>query len=162
MTVLAHLKPGDASAAPGSVGYTCLRAGDASYFDVDGILRFARYHRWTWSEDFSNAAWTLNNATVGGTIAAPLGGGTAQKIVEDTNNSTHGIQRDIVGLPNNALVTLSVYAKAGERTWLRVASNSKVNPSVIQDPLTWFNLATGVIGTISPYHTPFMVSLGAG
>jgi len=97
----------------------------------------------TYSNDFSNAAWTKNNATI--TSAAnitPDGTLTASKLVENTGSVWHYIYASRTG--SNETVTLSVYAKAGERTGLELRMSNFATQSLGAD----FDLSTGTVGHI--------------
>lgn len=71
-----------------------------------------------YSEDLTNATWTKDRSSISSNaIAAPNGGTTADKIVEDTTASnTHRAFFNNLTLTNAVTYTFSVYAKAGERT----------------------------------------------
>ena len=72
----------------------------------------------TYSQDFSNGAWTKNNATITtGASTAPDGTLTFNKLTEDTSNSTHRIYFATSTTPSN-VYTLSCYAKASQRNYL--------------------------------------------
>jgi hypothetical protein len=80
----------------------------------------------------------------------------AQKLVENSANNMHGTYlNSVIG---DALVplTVSVYAKAGERSWLFI------NFSGIADKYTYFNLATGVVGTNPAGSTATITPVGDG
>ena len=93
----------------------------------------------TYSEDFSNIYWTKSGASVTSGFSSPDGGLNAFKISEDSLNSTHRI------LNGNAITTsgdvsISVFAKKGERNWIRLTNNN------IQG--AFFDLENGVIGNV--------------
>lgn len=90
------------------------------------------------TEDFSQN-WTLPFVTVTmNAIAAPDGSLTADKIVETVDNNQHFVYQNYA--PSNGQVcTLSVYAKAAERTWISMQGGGTGG--------IWFNLSNGTIGT---------------
>ena len=94
--------------------------------------------------DGAGAPWTNTRATVSAdATTAPDGAATADKLVEDsTAASSHFITQ--AETYANAIHTLSVFAKAGERTWTRL---------VMFDGTTtrsgFFNLSTGAVGTLT-------------
>ena len=103
------------------------------------------------SEEFDNAAWTKTRASItSNTIVAPDGTLTGDKWVEDTTASnTHTLVQNVT-INNATVYSFSFYAKAAERSLIRVNS-----PSIGVD--LWFNLATGLLqittlgtGTITP------------
>ena len=103
------------------------------------------------SEEFGNAAWTKTRSSItANTIVAPDGTLTGDKLVEDTTASnTHTLLQNVT-INNATVYSFSFYAKAAERSLIRVNS-----PSIGVD--LWFNLATGLLqittlgtGTITP------------
>jgi hypothetical protein len=91
------------------------------------------------SEDFSDAEWTTQRATITANVTTdPMGGSAADKITEDaTVTATHRTFGN-VGMTVGEDWTYSVYAKAAERTivYLRMGADT-----------TWFDLDAGVVGT---------------
>jgi hypothetical protein len=74
-----------------------------------------------YSEDLSNAYWTVSGASLSGGNAAPSGSLVAYKLVENTANSTHQIGRATAVSATNATVhTMSFYVKAAGRSRLRL------------------------------------------
>jgi hypothetical protein len=105
----------------------------------------------TYSEQFDNAAWTKTRSSItANTIVAPDGTLTGDKLVEDTTASNSHTLLQNVTINNATVYSFSFYAKAAERSLIRVNS-----PSIGVD--LWFNLATGLLqittlgtGTITP------------
>lgn len=94
-----------------------------------------------YTEHFDNAAWTKSNASITSGFTDIYGQPFAQKLVEDTVSANHQVSifaTFTVGTP----YTLSIYAKAAERSWLLCIPNS------ITQGAAWFNLATGTVGTV--------------
>ena len=148
------------------------RSSAGTYFDKNGLLVTATSNQprlnysfvngaWTqpavliepastnivsFSQDFSQVAyWTLNNSTVGSTAGtAPDGTNTAFKIQENTSNSLHGVEEQL-GDTNGRAYTLSIFAKAAERSWLIVDNTHQG----VLNYRNWFNLSTGVTGTMA-------------
>ena len=93
----------------------------------------------TYSEDFSNAAWTKDNITVSANQAvAPDGTTTADLIYP----SSTGYARTIYQNFNNAdaTYTVSCFVKAAGKNWVFIY-NAQGNAKA------WFNLSTGAKGT---------------
>jgi hypothetical protein len=70
------------------------------------------------SEEFNVSPWEAVNATVTANVTAtiaPDGTTTADKLVDDTQNLTHSV-RYTPTIADNTVYTLSVFAKAAERT----------------------------------------------
>jgi hypothetical protein len=63
----------------------------------------------------------------------------AQKLVENTANSTHQVAGSFT-FTVGTTYTMSVYAKAAERSWLMVI------PDGVAQGAAWFDLATGTVG----------------
>jgi len=134
------------------------RASTGSYFDGSGVLRYANFNLFSYSEQFNNAAWSKNQLSVTANAAIdPLGGSTADKLVEDSSNNYHAI-RSALAATAGTTYTMSVYAKAGERNWLII------NPSEsgIDDRFTWFNISNGTVGTNATGNTATITPVGNG
>ena len=113
-----------------------------------------------YSEAFDNAAWTKTRASiVTGAQANPVNGAfNAQKLMEDTSAvSSHRVNSGTVTVATNSVVTVSVYLKAAERTWCRIADGGVTSSGA------YVNLATGQFGTIASGVTrSSIVSVGNG
>ena len=90
-----------------------------------------------YSEDFTNAVWNPFNSSVSANAStAPNGTLTADKLVENTSLLVHGIRpAAIISFTSGAAYSLSVFAKADERNFLRLEGVSQVG--------AYFNLTTG-------------------
>jgi hypothetical protein len=98
------------------------------------------------SEEFDNASWTKSNATVtANTIVAPDGSLTADKLVENTANTSHAVIPATGTTYAAAPYTFSFYAKAAERGFVRAIVND-VTPSFFT---AYFDLANGTVGSVS-------------
>lgn len=75
-------------------------------------------------------------------IAAPDGATTADKIAEDNTAANSHVLVQSVTLSGATVYTFSTFAKAAERTWMRLGWNDGAG-----NQAAWFNLATGEIGT---------------
>jgi hypothetical protein len=92
----------------------------------------------TYSQDFSNAAWAKGNTTItGNVINAPDETLTADKLIEDTVNSTHQVYETYAAPVANSAVLFSVYAKAAERSVITLVNAGLIAPAN-------FDLSTGV------------------
>lgn len=116
----------------------------------------------TWSEDFSNAAWTKGATTITpAATTAPDTLLTGQKMVETAVTAAHYVTRDITGLGTSTAQATSVFAIAGERTWMMIQTFDKAG-AVLRK--SWVNLATGVSGVTDGGHTvvitPYVASFG--
>lgn len=81
----------------------------------------------TYTEQLNNAVWYKGNVTVTTSAAvSPDGTNTANKVYEDASSAQHGIQYGAVTKSASANVTLSVYAKAAERSWIGLIINDDI------------------------------------
>lgn len=173
------------SKQPQSSGFVS-RASTGTYFDSTGVLRTAPINQprlnysfvggaWTqpsvliepastnivsYSQDFSQASyWGPNNSTIGSAAGTtPDGTNTAFKIQETTGTNVHGVEQQL-GDTNGRAYTLSIFAKASERSWLIIDNTHQG----VQNYRNWFNLSTGATGTKDSgnIHTS-MVPVGNG
>lgn len=129
---------------------------DPITFDPLGVLiEEQRTNLLTYSEQFDNAAWTKNRASITtNAIVAPDGTTTADFVVEDATLGQHYVLANYAF--TSAAHTLSVYAKAGTRSWMYFSENSSGTRQ------TWFDLANGVVGQVHANHTASIVSVGNG
>jgi len=94
------------------------------------------------SESFDNATWTKTNSVVtANQIASPDGYVNADKLDETTANNIHQLESSR-SVTSGSTYTMSVFAKKGERNFVRLYEDSYSNSA-------YFNLNTGVLGTIS-------------
>ena len=103
--------------------------------------KFQKTNQLLYSEQFDNAAWTKSDVTItANAVVAPDGATTADKLIETVATSIHAAYQQQT--PAAGTYTLSVYAKAAERSWIRIrlgvaaAAYSK-----------YFDLTNGAIGS---------------
>lgn len=156
---------------------TFSRASSATYFDNKGVLRTApagvpridydpvtgecrgllveeqRTNLLTYSEQFDNVAWTKQNSTVTpGAATAPDGTLTADMLIEAaTGATTHVIFPTAAYTKTNATLTLSVFAKAGSRSSLRLEISNFLDGA----GMAVFNLNTGVVSEVGGSSSDF-------
>ena len=89
---------------------------------ANGILReMSRTNLVLYSQNLDNTYWTkIRSSLVPNLTIAPDGTLTADKIIEDTSNDTHYLGKTTVFGVSKTL-TFSVFVKAAERTFVRVA-----------------------------------------
>ena len=105
-----------------------------------------------------NISWVAAGTTVTANttaVTAPDGTTTADKLVETATTGSHSITQQITSVIGR-VYTASVYAKAAERTIIAVRIDNLANS------FTWFNLATGVIGTKQSGVTATITDAGGG
>lgn len=99
----------------------------------------------SYSEDFTNAAWTKYQSTItANAIVAPNGTTTADKLIETATIGDHQVTRSFAATDNTAY-TWSAYAKAGERSNFRLYLQNKAGTFNLAD----FDLSTGTITATS-------------
>ncbi len=107
------------------------------------------------SEEFDTASWTLGQTSVSANvIESPTGNLTADKLIENTNSSTHLIQQ-IIAHTSGTIYTTSCFVKAAERTFISLTFGSGFTGTQAN---SFFDLSNGT--TPTPGAT--IVSLGNG
>lgn len=121
------------------------------------LIEEQRTNLLTYSEQFGNSIWLKTRSIVSANSAvAPDGTLTADKFSVDTTASqTHRINYQIT--LTAGVFTASVFAKASEKSLLILQINS------VTDCFTWFNLATGQVGTkLAGVTSAGIVAVGDG
>ena len=118
------------------------RNSAATFVDSDGLIKYAPENLLLYSESFSAAAvWDINQASINvNATTAPDGISSADKLVETIVDDTHWVSQNIGAVPIGSTYTLSVYAKAGERTSIALTSVNELLLAV-------FNLSAGTVTT---------------
>ena len=121
-------------------------AANPAYAPLGVLTEGQRTNLFTYSEQFDNEAWLPQTITVtANQTTSPDGAVTADKIEEDSTNNGHHILR-IPALAPDAFYTFSVFSKKGAgRDYCRLLAFNKAGMATH----AWFNLATGVKGTVS-------------
>ena len=133
---------------------TVVRATTATRVNSAGLIEEVPRNLLTYSQDFTNASWSKSGVTItANTTVAPNGTTTASKLVEDGFLVTYGVYK---GITTGFRYSHSIYAKKGERDWIKVNAIHGSNQSV------WFNLANGTIGTNNTTGTPSIENVGNG
>lgn len=122
------------------------------------LIESARTNGWaTVTENYADAAWSKNGATItANAFTAPDAVGLADKLVESALNEAHNVGRGIAGMTDNLRTSVWWLVHGAERTWARIQTVNKANVS----RHTWFNLATGVLGTKDAGHDAWIRALG--
>jgi hypothetical protein len=128
-------------------------------FDYDGsgvtIVEPVSTNLILYSEQFDNAYWTVNNATVtANSTTAPDGTNTADLLTENSSSGVHRVYKDITltAVSHSA----SIYAKPNGRSWIYIRMDTA---SGLQ---AWFNISTGQVGTVQSGLTASIQSVGNG
>ena len=98
-----------------------------------------------YSEDFSQSYWTKTNSSVVGGFISPDGTTNAFKLIENTGNATHQIQRNLGVISGN--VTYSIFAKSSERDIIFI------NAYTGSTNVTFFDLTNGTVLTNASGNT---------
>jgi hypothetical protein len=120
----------------GNGDLTWTRASDAWRTNAEGLIQRVPWNLASYSEDFSNAAWTLDGVTISANqIASPTGTTTADLM---TSNGT-GQQRifQVYTVSANSPYTISIYVKQGTTSTIQI-----VMPYVGAGPTFTFSTAT--------------------
>ena len=95
-----------------------------------------------YSQNFENAAWTkISSSIAASTVIGPFGFDGGQKLVENTVNNLHYVAQT-QSTSAKSVLTLSIYAKAGERTQVDVRVGGI---GWATSPVCVVNLITGAI-----------------
>jgi hypothetical protein len=133
------------SAVPtdGSGDLAFTRASNGTRINSAGLVEVCPWNLQTYSEDFTNGKYTLNQASISSNATtAPNGTATADKLVENTANDQHFVYFTAEQIAYNE-TRISVYAKAGGRTNLLMWESAITNAQCL------FNLSTGVVTSSS-------------
>lgn len=142
-------------------------ATDAPRLDCDPVtlqpkgllIEEARTNLLLRSAEFDNASWTKAGATITANAgAAPDGTTTADKLVEDTANSTHFANQPSIAYTLGVTYTASVHVKAAGRTQLSLFFPGTIFPTVRDAS---FDL-TAVTATHSGTGSASIQSVGGG
>ena len=122
------------------------------------LVEESRTNLVTYSEQFDNVAWIKLNASVTANAAtSPDGTVSADLLIPDTSSNQHGVYQSL-GATAGVPYTQSVFAKAAGYNWLFMTEGNNVSAQAS------FNLATGVVGTVSGTGSPSatITALGNG
>ena len=111
-----------------------------------------------YSEDFSSNWTTSNLSVVEHSTTSPSGETNADKLVEDSSNSSHSIRYASPNTPvtNGVVYTMSFFAKKEERTSIRISNAAMSNTN------GKFNLSNGQVISSGSSATNSMVDYGNG
>lgn len=115
------------------------RNSAATFIDSDGLIKYAPENLLLYSESFSAPSWVINDANINvNATTAPNTIIGADKLVETATNAQHLLAQNIGTVAIGMSYTLSVYAKAGERTNIALTSYGESLYAV-------FNLTEGTV-----------------
>jgi hypothetical protein len=136
---------------PGSAGLrinASARASVAMERQSDGTFRYAAHNLLAYSSQFDNASWSKTNTTASVNAGtAPDSTNTAALLVPSVASAGHDVRfgtgswsQTAVG----AIATVSGYFKPAGYNFVRL----QMSDSATGNPLAYFNLQTGTVGTI--------------
>jgi hypothetical protein len=113
------------------------------------------------TQEFDNAAWAKTNSSVtANTVVAPDGALTGGKLVEDTSTGGHHVSVGFAGFVSGTSYTVTVFAKASERTVLQVILTSAAFGANV---IGAFDLVNGVsTGSGGTARTQSITAVGNG
>lgn len=132
---------------PGTAGariQASARASVAMQVRQDGAYEFAPHNLLMWSDDISNAAYSLSGGTA-----------TASRFTESATNAEHWFQQSNA-VPSGAVCTYAIRLSAAGRTFVRLREVFATNATVIAD------LSAGSIVSQTNGGTGTITALGGG
>ena len=162
----AQFEPVTYQTAPGVYNATTSAAYYGPRFDYDPVtlaskgllIEEQRINVFTYSEQFDNAGWTKLNATVtANATTSPDGTTNADKLIGAAGLSNVTVFQS-PALTASTQYTETAYAKKSEWSWLAL----EIRGEAIDAVQAWFNLNTGVVGTIVGAGTATITDAGNG
>ena len=99
------------------------------------------------SEDFSSGTWLKKDTTItSDVVTAPDGSSGMDKLIANSNNTTHYLYKSSITVSGGDIYTVSVYVKAQEFSLFQLTFSGG---NVAGDPRINFDLSTGQISAIS-------------
>jgi hypothetical protein len=124
------------------------------------LLEPQRTNLATYSDDFSNAAWTKTNSTVtANSTTSPDGTTNADSLVDNSTLGIHALSA--VNIGGAGTYTFSFYAKANTLSRVGIFTNSAVNLNLATTALV-FDLSSGVVVNSVSGITASIQSVGNG
>lgn len=125
---------------------------------ADGDLKYAAHNLFTYSEDFSQSAWTKTNVTVNtDQTTSPDGETTADQIVQDGTTNSHLIAQN-ESSATGITFKFSIRVKYVDWQWVQICFGAS---DVTGDPRCNFDIQNGSIGTDDTGNAS-IVGLGDG
>jgi hypothetical protein len=107
------------------------------------------------SQTFTSTWGTTNSLITSNATTAPDSTNTASKLIATTTNATHNIFQTLYSFVFP--FTTSIYAKASEYNWLAISCDIGG-----ANGFAYFNLQTGVLGTVNANFSATITSAGNG
>jgi hypothetical protein len=144
----------------GNGDFSVTRATTATRVNASGLVELVPYNLLTYSEMFSNAAWTKSGSTISAnTTTAPNGTLTADTLIENTANTTHQIFQSITsGIIGANQYTATLYVKQYSTSNRNIALRIQDNAFTFGGVIAVFNPTTGALVTSSTTLSGVIVS----
>jgi len=147
------IKPAD-----GTGDFTFSRGSNlaATRVGADGLIEKGRENLFTYSNDFSNAAWTKSSATItADALTSPQGATNASYLTDDTANNFHGLY----AIKNiSSVVTCSIFVKYDNKQFVSFLTNNNGS----SDRYAYFDLVNKTTHNISSGITASIEDVGSG
>jgi hypothetical protein len=145
-------RTGGTATCVASNGYITSVAADVPRFDYNPVtlvckgllIEESRTNIETYSEDFSNDQWTKTEMSLGASVTSPDNATNGQFLIPSTNNAAHWI-RNVEPVTSGTTYTFSIYAKAGDYTFLQLTMSTGFDITQYQN----FDLSNGTLGSAS-------------
>jgi hypothetical protein len=145
----------------GSGDLQLTRASNGTRVNSAGLVEVCPWNLVQQSETFENSAWTKVGASVSAnTTNAPNGTATADKLVEDTANSSHQLFQSVT-LNTSTTYTYSVYLKASERFRFRIRFDNFATSNDVNVDLNTETCTSGSLTNIGNGWFQFSYSLNS-
>jgi hypothetical protein len=144
----------DGNDPQGSANLTFTRNSNATRVNADGLVEKVRTNSVLYSEQFDNAYWLKNRASISADTTDtldPFGENNAEKITQLSGYTT-APNFNKPSVAGAGIYTASIFAKKGTFTFLGFSF----------DGVTYFDLDNGTIGTTASGHIPKIEDYGNG
>jgi len=114
----------------------------------------------TYSEDFSNAAWTKSASTISiNAVTSPDGTQNADNLLDTTANNLHGLYQSYSATAND-IITATIFVKKNNKQFMSFLTNNNGS----SDRYAYFdlvnktthNLSTGITASIEAYNNDWL------
>jgi hypothetical protein len=78
----------------------------------------SRTNSLTWSQDYTNAAWTKSNVTASGVVSDPAGGSTGLTVTASAGSAVHELTQSVGTITSAASYAASVFVKQGTHQYV--------------------------------------------
>jgi hypothetical protein len=141
----------------GNGDLTWTRGSDAFRTNASGLIQRVPWNLASYSEQFDNAYWTKRSSAITlNAVNAPNGTLTADLMYPSSTGNLRGVYANSTSMVAGASYTWSVYAKSSGKNWLYITCYTTTSEGA------FFNLSTGVVGTVNSGVTATITNVGDG